>query len=194
MKIIFGLGNPGQKYVGTRHNCGFMTLDLIAEKLGCCFGRLELDNDVAVGRYGGEKVLLAKPQQFMNLSGFPLVRLCSYYKVDYTDILVILDDLDLAPGTIRLRSKGRDGGHNGMKSIIAQTGTEQINRLKIGIGKAQYDTIDHVLTPFSPEEKTVMQEAFARGAEAALCWVKEGISEAMNLFNRKTESPAAVEK
>lgn len=187
MKIIFGLGNPGAKYDGTRHNCGFMTLDIIAEKIGCSFGKIEHDNDIAVGRYRGEKVMLAKPQSFMNLSGFPLTRLCSYYKVDYEDILVILDDLDLPVGSIRLRRNGRDGGHNGMKSIIEQTGTANINRLKIGIDKAKYNTIDHVLTPFSAEETPVISEAFHKSADAALCWVANGIGEAMNLFNRKAE-------
>ena len=187
MKIIFGLGNPGLRYAATRHNCGFLTLDQLADKLGCRFGKKELDNEIALAHDGGERILLAKPQSYMNLSGFPLTRLCAYYKVSYDDILVILDDLSLQPGQLRLRRGGSDGGHNGMKSIIAQSGTDRINRLKIGIGAAPYDTALYVTTPFEREEMPRFAAAFARAADAALCWARQGIEAAMNLYNRMPE-------
>lgn len=185
MKMIFGLGNPGLKYSVTRHNCGFMTLDKIADELGCSFGRKEMDNDIASAVYKGQKIILAKPQSYMNLSGFPLSRLCGYYKVDYSDVLVIHDDLSLEPGKLRLRRGGSDGCHNGIKSIIEQTGTRNINRLKIGIGEAPFgNTVEFVLAPFSRDDMAFFAAAFARAAEAALCWADEGIDVAMNKYNR----------
>ena len=188
MKIIFGLGNPGPRYAATRHNCGFITLDHIAEELGCSFGKQEQDNDIASAFYKGNKLLLAKPLSFMNLSGFPLTRLCSHYKVDYEDILVIQDDLDLPLGTLRLRRSGSAGGHNGIKSIIEQTGTMAFNRLKIGIGTPRGSVIDYVISPFYEDELPIIGLAFIRAAEAALCWVEQGIGPAMNLYNRTPKS------
>lgn len=193
MKIIFGLGNPGPQYETTRHNCGFITLDHIADELGCSFGKKEQDNDIATSFYKGEKLILAKPQSFMNLSGFPLARLCTYYKVDYGDILVIHDDLDLPPGALRLRRGGRAGGHNGIKSIIEQTGTTAINRLKIGIGSPLGSVIDYVISPFYEDQLPMMNPAFIRAAEAALCWAEQGISAAMNLYNRAPEPKTTTE-
>ena len=192
MKIIFGLGNPGPRYEATRHNCGFIVLDHIADTLGCSFGKKEQDNEIASGFYKGEKLLLAKPQSFMNLSGYPLARLCSYYKVDYEDILVVHDDLDLPPGALRLRRGGSAGGHNGLKSIIEQTGITAINRLKIGIGSPRGSVIDYVISPFYEDELPILGPAFIQGAEAALCWASQGITAAMNLYNRsaKKEAPA----
>lgn len=189
MKIIFGLGNPGLRYAATRHNCGFLTLDQLAAALDCRFSKKEQDNEVAAAFDRGEKLLLAKPQSYMNLSGFPLTRLCAYYKVDYSDILVILDDLSLHPGQLRIRRGGSDGGHNGMKSIIAQCGTDRINRLKIGIGAAPYDTALYVTTPFEREEAPLFAAAFRRAAEAALCWARQGVEAAMNLYNHAPEKP-----
>lgn len=195
MKIIFGLGNPGVQYEYTRHNCGFLTLDRIADELGVSFSRKAEDNQIAEGFLNGEKIMLAKPQLFMNLSGFPLSRLCNYYKVDYEDILVIHDDLDLCPGYLRFRRGGSDGGHNGIKSIIAQTGTKDINRLKIGIGAAAYDTIDHVIGRFAGDEEDIFRQAFDAAAKAALLWAAEGIGAAMNKFNGwKPEVPESEEK
>ena len=183
MKIIFGLGNPGMRYATTRHNCGFLTLDSLAAQLNLSFDKKIEDNLVTIAAVAGEKVLLAKPQLYMNLSGFPVARLCHYYKVDYTDILVILDDLSLPPTSLRFRRGGSDGGHNGMKSIIEQTGTKNINRLKIGIGEAAFNTVDHVIGPFTGEEIPAFAKTFNVAAEGALCWVKEGIDAAMNKYN-----------
>ena len=184
MKIIFGLGNPGGKYELSRHNCGFMTLDRIAAALGCSFTKKEQDNVTASGIYRGQRLLLAKPQSYMNLSGFPLARLCAYYKVDYSEILVIHDDMDLPAGRLRLRRGGQSGGHNGIKSIIEQTGTTDFNRLKIGIGRPVYDTVDHVLLPIAAPDMPLFASAFERAAEAALCWADQGIAAAMNEYNK----------
>ncbi|MBQ1501955.1 MAG: aminoacyl-tRNA hydrolase [Firmicutes bacterium] len=183
MKIIFGLGNPGPQYEATRHNCGFITLDHIADDLGVSFSRRAEDNLLAEAFYKGEKLLLAKPQSFMNLSGFPLSRLVNYYKLPFEDILVIHDDMDLPCAHLRFKRGGSDGGHNGIKSIIEQTGTCGINRLKIGIGAAEHDAVDHVIGRFYPEEESLFAEAFPKAAEAALCWMTDGISFAMNKYN-----------
>jgi len=190
MKIIFGLGNPGPRFAATRHNCGFLVLDRLAEELNCSFGKKEQDNLLASCLYGGQKLLLAKPQSFMNLSGFPVARLASFYKVDYEDILIVHDDLDLPPAALRLRRGGSDGGHNGVKSIIEQTGAAQINRLKVGIGAALFNAPDYVLSPFTPEETPLFAATFSRAAQAALCWAELGISAAMNRFNH---NPAEAE-
>lgn len=193
MKIIFGLGNPGLRYAATRHNCGFLTLDQLAHDLGCSFSSRERQgNLLAESAYRGQKLILAKPQAYMNLSGFPLIRLCAYYKVPYTDMLVICDDLNLAPGQLRLRARGSDGGHKGLQSIIAQTGGSDFCRLRIGIGSAPYDAAGHVISPFAEEEMPLMAAAFARAAEAALCWAEQGIQTAMNRYNvqpRAEEEP-----
>lgn len=183
MKIIFGLGNPGLRYAVTRHNCGFLTLEQLAEQLGVSFDKKIEDNLVASTIFEGEKLLLAKPQLYMNLSGFPLARLCHYYKVDYSDILVVLDDLSLPPTALRFRRGGSDGGHNGMKSIIEQTGTKNINRLKIGIGEALFNTVDHVIGQFAPEDMPAFAKVFSVASKAALYWAKEGIDAAMNKYN-----------
>lgn len=171
------------RYATTRHNCGFLTLNSLAAQLNLSFDKKIEDNLVTIAAVAGEKVLLAKPQLYMNLSGFPVARLCHYYKVDYTDILVILDDLSLPPTSLRFRRGGSDGGHNGMKSIIEQTGTKNINRLKIGIGEAAFNTVDHVIGLFTGEEMPAFAKTFNVAAEGALCWVKEGIDAAMNKYN-----------
>ena len=194
MKIIFGLGNPGLRYGVTRHNCGFLTLDQIAHTLGCDFSKKEQDNQVAAGLYQGEKILLAKPQSYMNLSGYPLARLCAYYKVAYEEILVIHDDMSLPPCVLRFRRGGSAGSHNGIKSIIEQTGTQDINRLKVGIGSSPYDAALYVTTPFTREEIPVFAETFRLAAEAALFWVENGIDAAMNRYNSNQQMEESKEK
>lgn len=184
MKLIAGLGNPGARYAGTRHNVGFMVLERIAEKIDASFDKKDGEALYSVARYKGEKLLLLKPQSFMNLSGFPLAALAGFYKIDYSDVLVIYDDLDLPPAQVRLRASGSSGGHKGMLSVIEQTGKEQIARIKIGIGRSPYpDAADYVLEAFSKEEMAVLSPAFDLAAEAALCWAQDGITEAMNRYN-----------
>lgn len=187
MKIIAGLGNPGLRYSATRHNCGFLTLDTLAEELDCSFGKKEQDCLTASAIWKGQKLLLAKPQSYMNLSGFPLMRLLSFYKAELADMLVIHDDLDLPPAIVKLRRGGSDGGHNGIKSIIAQAGSQDFNRLKIGVGAALFNTPDYVLSTFTVEEMPLFAAAFKRAAEAALCWAELGIGEAMNRFNHNPD-------
>lgn len=194
MKIIFGLGNPGTRYALSRHNCGFLTLDRMAEKMGCGFGKREQDNLVAAGLWRGERLLLAKPQSYMNLSGFPLTRLCGYYKADYGDILVIHDDMDLPAGRLRLRRGGQSGGHNGLKSIIEQSGSTDFNRLKIGVGRPLFDTVDHVLNPIAKEDWPLFDAAFDRAAAAAFLWAERGIAAAMAEYNKNPETQDKDEK
>lgn len=196
MKIIAGLGNPGFKYANTRHNCGFLTLDVLEAVLNTNINKKEHDALTGQSIYKGQKLLLVKPQSFMNLSGYPLIRLANYYKVELQDILVIYDDMDTAPGSLRLRRNGSSGGHNGMGSIIEQSGSTQINRLKIGIGRSLFpNSADYVLSPFPPEQLPLMAEIFAKAAEAALCWAAEGIGPAMNQYNTKKEkSPKKIKE
>lgn len=185
MKLIVGLGNPGLQYAATRHNVGFLVLDQLADRLDTRFAKREHNCETAQAFHQGQKLLLAKPQSYMNLSGYPVLALCQYYKLEFDELLVICDDLALPPGQLRLRRGGSAGGHNGLKSIIEQTGTTAINRLKIGIGPALGSAPDYVLARFAAAEMPVMAEAFAEGAAAALCWAGEGIAVAMNQYNRK---------
>ena len=188
MKLIAGLGNPGLKYEATRHNAGFMTLDALALKLNVSFEQKKFQASFTQCFYKGEKLLLLKPETFMNLSGFALREAVNFYKLEAEDILVIYDDMDLLPGEIRVRRSGSAGGHNGMKSCIEQLGTDKINRIKIGIGHPLASTVvDYVLERFSREELLNMQKISADAADAALCWAEFGIQEAMNRYNIKNK-------
>lgn len=184
MKMIVGLGNPGTQYLVSRHNCGFMTIDQLAHELKAAREKKEKNSVTRQAKLGAQKLLLVKPQTYMNNSGFAVAALRHYYKLDLADILVIYDDMDLPPGVIRLRREGRAGGHNGMHSIIEQCGSEQIARLKIGIGHGFAPSgASHVLSRFAEEEMPQMAAAFARAAQAALCWVEHGMTKAMNEYN-----------
>jgi len=186
MKVICGLGNPGQRYLLTRHNVGFRVVDLLADRWGLTgAGRvregaavLEASLPEPIGR-----VLLVKPQRFMNLSGSALKAAMRQTDADpATDLLVICDDIDLPLGKVRLRRSGSAGGHNGLRDIIASLGSDEFNRLRVGIGRAG-EPVDHVLATFKPGEKTLASEAIATGADAAERWLREGIEDAMNEFN-----------
>jgi PTH1 family peptidyl-tRNA hydrolase len=188
MKIIVGLGNPGIKYETTRHNVGFIAADLIADDFNlkidqkgmCC-----LYNSFF---YHGEKIVLVKPQTYMNLSGECVGYLARYYKVENEDILVIADDLSLPVGTLRFRAKGSSGGHNGLKSIIAHLHGDDFPRLKIGIGHGN-NAVDHVLGHFGEEEWTKVVAMIEKAKEAALLWLKEGEEAVMNGFNVYSRLP-----
>lgn len=188
MYIIAGLGNPTAKYQHTRHNVGFDALDLFAEKHGIAVDERKHQALCGSGTIDGEKVLLMKPQTFMNLSGESIGAAVRFYKLDpATQLLVLYDDIELAPGCLRIREKGSAGGHNGMKNIIAQVGTEQFARIRIGIGQKPpgWDLADYVLGHFSKEERTEVEQAMA-DASAAIEWILKGkIGEAMNRYNRK---------
>jgi PTH1 family peptidyl-tRNA hydrolase len=192
MKLIAGLGNPGRKYAGTRHNAGFDVLDLLAGR-----HHLEWESgpaDALITRWRAADTLLAKPLTFMNLSGHAIGELLRFYKVPVDDLLVVVDDINLELGRLRARGAGSAGGHNGLKSVIAQLGTEGFARLRIGVGRgdARRDLADHVLAKFDPEERSSVAEAVGRSADAAELFVAEGIGAVMNRFNRKEDQDAGA--
>lgn len=187
MYIIAGLGNPSKEYEKTRHNAGFDTIDLLAEKLGIDLTEKKHRAYCGKGMIGTEKVLLLKPQTFMNNSGESLRDAADFYKVEPEQILVIYDDISLEPGQLRIRMKGSAGGHNGIKSIIAHLKTQDFPRIKIGVGAKpeRMDLADYVLSRFSPAEREKMEESFREGAEAVITFLKDGKDAAMNQYNRK---------
>ena len=186
MKMIIGLGNPGKEYAQTKHNVGFMVIDAIADELHIAVEKKQCQALTQTATWDGEKILLVKPQTFMNLSGQAVVELLNYYKDRIDDLLVIHDDLDLPPGQLRFKQGGGAGGHNGIKNIIAHLNSNDFDRLKIGIGKAKYDTKDYVLTPFGGADKKAIEEAVALSVGAVKTWLEEGIGPAMNRYNTKT--------
>jgi PTH1 family peptidyl-tRNA hydrolase len=187
MKLVVGLGNPGRKYDGTRHNVGFDVLNLLAER-----HRLEWESapaDALIAKWRPASVLLAKPLTFMNLSGHAIGELLRFYKIDLADLFVVVDDTNLELGRLRARPSGSAGGHNGLKSIIEALGTEEFARLRVGVGRgdARRDLADHVLARFDPDERVEVAEAAGRAADAAELFVTEGIGPVMNRFNRKED-------
>lgn len=187
MKVIVGLGNPGEKYENTRHNIGFAALDYIADKEGININTGKHKALVGSGYMGGEKVLLVKPQTFMNLSGESLRPIMDFYKLDPEDFLVIFDDIDLDVGRLRIRKKGSAGGHNGIKSIISHLGSMEFPRVKIGVGAKPkgYDLADYVLGHFGKEDQTILSERFEDVYDAVKLIVEDNITEAMNRHNKK---------
>lgn len=197
MKMIVGLGNPGKKYEATRHNVGFITADLIADELGVEITQKNFMGLCCEVFRNGEKVILVKPQTYMNLSGQCVGEIARYYKIDNEEILVIVDDLSLPAGTMKLRPKGSSGGHNGLKSIIAHLDGEDFPRLKIGIGRGSGDdVIDHVLGHFGEEEWKLIANMMEKGRDCAFLWLDRGIDEAMNRYNvfSKLPKPPKEEK
>lgn len=184
MKVIAGLGNPGKKYDGTRHNIGFEVADQLCEQLGLSWKK-EKWGMVATSGVGDEKVFLLKPLTFMNLSGESIRPFLSYYDIAPKNLLVIYDDLDLEPGTIRLRLKGGHGGHNGLRSIIDHLGTKDFKRIRIGIGRPKEgdSVVGHVLGKFSRQEQKVMKEVVERSVRAAEEWLTTSFEEVMNKYN-----------
>lgn len=186
MYIIVGLGNPKKEYEGTRHNIGFMAIDEIAEKINVAVIESKHKALIGKGYIAGQKVILAKPVTFMNLSGESVRSLVDYYKIDEESELIILyDDISLEPGKLRLRKKGSAGGHNGIKNIIAHLGHDKFNRVKIGVGEKPkgWDLADYVLGHFAKEEVPVMKEALDRTRNAVETIILEGIDSAMNKYN-----------
>lgn len=189
MKIIAGLGNPGPRYETTRHNAGFLALDLLAEKLNIDFIKQAHFSAIAEGRILGEKVLLMKPLTYMNLSGRAVRDAVSFYKIDLADLLIIYDDMDLDVGRLRVKQGGSGGGHNGMNSIISHLSSQNISRIKIGIGRPDREQpADYVTMPFTDKDWELVKPAIEKGADAAELWFKEGISVAMNKYNVVTPS------
>lgn len=192
MFIIAGLGNPGKRYENTRHNVGFDAIDELVDRYRIPGSGVSHKAMVGKGIMEGQKVLLAKPLTYMNLSGEAIRGLVDYYKIDpETELLVIYDDISLEPGNIRIRKKGSAGGHNGIKSIIAQLGTQNFQRIRIGVGEKpkNWDLADYVLGTFGKEDRPLVEEALGNAAEAAAMIIQGKTDEAMNRFNRTKEAP-----
>jgi PTH1 family peptidyl-tRNA hydrolase len=190
MKLIVGLGNPGPRYAGTRHNVGFEVIDYLAAGPGCTAFREKFEAFVAEMKEGDETILLMKPLTFMNLSGRAVRAAMDFYKLPAEHLLVVCDDFNLPLGKLRIRAKGSDGGQKGLRSIQEQLGSEGYTRLRIGVGEPTVgDAVDHVLSRFKPGERKAIEEAVANSAQAALIWLRQGTEAAMNRFNAGETKP-----
>ena len=186
IRVVAGLGNPGPEYAATRHNIGFMVVDQFAAQFGSTWERSP-KWDAVSAKCGG--VLLVKPMSFMNRSGYPLLAIMQFYKIEPREILVVLDDLVLPLGRLRLRIRGGSGGHNGLESIIMQFGTEEIPRLRIGIGEAPREgSVDYVLSRFFEEEKPLVRSTIDRAVDAVKCAIDNDLNSAMKTFNKTEDS------
>ena len=185
MYIIAGLGNPTREYEKTRHNVGFEVIDVLADRLGTTVEEKKFKGCYGRGIIGGQKVLLLKPQTFMNLSGESVRAAADFYKVDPEHIIIVYDDISLDVGQLRIRKKGSAGGHNGIKSIISHLGTQEFPRIKVGVGDKpkKMDLADYVLSRFSKEDRAVMEDAFREAAGAVEMMITQGADAAMNQFN-----------
>ena len=191
MYLIVGLGNPGKQYENTRHNVGFDAVDLLVDEYRVPSSGKQHKAMYGKGVIAGQKVILAKPLTYMNLSGESVRALVDYYKIDpEEELIVIYDDISLEPGKIRIRKKGSAGGHNGIKNIIAQLGTQNFQRVKVGVGEKPkgWDLADYVLSRFGAGEQKLMDEAFGEAAEAAVMMMTDGAERAMNHFNAKKKA------
>ena len=186
--LLVGLGNPGSKYESTRHNMGFLAVDGLARRKGFRFNKLRFRAWTAEWMVNGEKVLVMKPQTYMNLSGESVGEAARFYKIPADHVVVISDDISLPVGKLRIRTGGSAGGHNGLKNIIQHLGTDQFPRIKVGVGRKphpDYDMADWVLSRFQGEHKTVMEAAAEKAADAVECFVLHGPDETMNRFNNR---------
>lgn len=185
MRWYVGLGNPGKQYAATRHNAGFMALDLFAEKWNLSFSKKQCKSEIAEGVVNDEKVVLIKPQTYMNLSGEAVRAYLDYYKADLDDLVVLYDDMDTDTGKIRLRYQGSAGGHNGIKSIIQHLGTQQFQRIRIGISRPVNSStiVDYVLSPFAKGERELVQQSLDNSVAAMEFFLKEPFEKAMGRFN-----------
>ena len=184
--LIVGLGNPGREYQSTRHNAGFRAIDLLAEKLGCKIDRAQFQGLYAQVNYGGGKLFLLKPQTYMNLAGRAVLQLSAYFSIPPERIIVLFDDISLPPGRLRIRAEGSAGGHNGIKSIIAEVGSQAFPRVKIGVGAKpdpEFDLADWVLSTFSAKEEKDLRFALENAADAALSIIDKGVPETANKYN-----------
>ena len=184
--LIVGLGNPGREYEKTRHNAGFRCIDLLADQLGTKIDKLKFQGLYSQVNYNGKKLFLLKPQTYMNLSGRSVLQLSAYFNIPPQRIIVMFDDISLAPGRLRIRADGSAGGHNGIKSIIQEVGSQAFPRVKIGVGAKphpEYDLADWVLSGFSSLEEMALAVSLKNGADAALAIIDHGVPEAANRFN-----------
>ena len=189
MKLVAGLGNPGDRYRGTRHNVGFVVLDAIAARHGLKFETAPAEALQARWRRPDADVLLVKPLTFMNLSGQAVGELLRYFRIDPAEVLIVTDDVNLPIGRLRARPGGTEGGHNGLKSITQHLGTIDYARLRIGVGRGdeRRDLADHVTARFEPDEQGAIDESIARAADAVELWIGEGLLNVMNAFNREVK-------
>ena len=186
--LIVGLGNPGKEYERTKHNCGFRALDILAADLSCKIDKGKFQGLYGQCTYEGRKLLLLKPQTYMNLSGRSVLQLSAYFNIPPQRIIVMFDDISLAPGRLRVRPDGSAGGHNGIKSIIAELGSQDFPRVKIGVGakpNPEYDLASWVLSGFSAQEEKALQTALENAAKAALCIITDGVAQTANRYNGK---------
>jgi len=184
MKIVVGLGNPGDEYTDTRHNTGFRVIDSLARTLEIEVRQRKFGARFGSGEFADKKLILLKPWQFMNRSGQAVVTAVGFYRLNVRNLLVITDDMDIEPGKIRLRPKGSAGGHNGLADIIARLGTNEFARCRIGIGQSgEQDAVNFVLDKPLGDEKPLLAAAIERARDATFCWIEHGIDTAMNKFN-----------
>lgn len=186
MYIIAGLGNPEKKYENTRHNIGFEAAMHLCDQFGIKLNKSKFKAIFGEGYIGGEKVIVALPQTYMNLSGDSLYELCTFYKVPAENVIILHDDISIECGRLRIRSKGSAGGHNGLKSIIARLGSDKFIRVKIGVGAPKhedYDLADYVLGKFSSDEKKILESVTDSASKSVECMIKSGVEKAMNLYN-----------
>ena len=189
MYLIAGLGNPTREYEKTRHNVGFEAIDILADKAGTTVTEKKHKALYGKGYIGGQKVILAKPQTYMNLSGESIREIADFYKIEPENIIILCDDINLSEGQLRIRLKGCAGGHNGLKNIISHLGTQEFPRIRIGVGEKPrgMDLADYVLGRFPKEQQAVMEEAYRDAAEAACMMIEDGADAAMNHYNRKNK-------
>ena len=186
--LIVGLGNPGTQYENTRHNCGFRAIDILGQKLGCKIDKSKFQGLYGQAMYNGTKLFLLKPMTYMNLSGRSVLQLSAYFQIPPQRIIVIFDDISLEVGRLRVRSNGSAGGHNGMKSIISELGSQEFPRVKVGVGAKPHpeqDLADWVLSGFTALEEKALKTALDNAGEAALCLIEKGVMEAANRYNAK---------
>jgi len=186
MKLIVGLGNPGSQYEQTRHNVGFMVVDALAQRLGTTVRRKKFNGLTEEAYAEDTKLLLLKPQQYMNRSGHAVATAMGFYRLSPADVLVVTDDMAIDVGRLRLRAKGSAGGHNGLKDIIARLGSEAFARLRVGIGDSgRMDAADYVLSRFSADEREIIDRTVQTAVEAICCWLRDGVDLAMTRYNAK---------
>jgi PTH1 family peptidyl-tRNA hydrolase len=193
-KVVVGLGNPGPRYDGTRHNVGYAVVDELAESPRAGRFQSRFQAQIAELDEDGIRVLLVKPETFMNLSGRAVRQILDFYQVDLADVLIVCDDINLPLGKLRVRARGSHGGHNGLRDIEAHLGSNEYSRLRIGVGAPGDDAVDHVLGRFRPTERPVIEDAIHQAVQAVVIWVHQGVEACMNQYNpeprSKKEGPA----
>jgi len=188
MKMVVGLGNPGDEYTNTRHNTGFKVIDSLAKVLEIEVRKRKFGARFGSGEFADKKLILLKPWQFMNRSGQAVATAAGFYKLSLSNLLVVTDDMDLEPGRIRIRAKGSAGGHNGLADIIEKLGTNEFVRCRIGIGQSgEQEAVDYVLDKPTKAEKPLLTSAIERARDAVFCWIRYGFETAMNKFNSSSE-------